>query len=372
MVIPSPHRSSTSSSRCVSLANRFVCSTNGATQEVAERRYRHRAADRGLIGDRTARSLRKLSSPASVYRERVHNRVIGPRRGVDLTEYLSQPPDELEVDEDDDELGPYGSFVPVMEGSRLNTDMYDAYRSQHSWSNSPTPYFMGPPHTSPPMTSVPPPDPTNDRVLPPLVEGSPPPRTSMWPLSSSGGFLHSALSRQPSIRRPGRNRMSDFNEFTAARRSSTRQLAQDEDHNARSEPLAAGSSEGPATSTVGPGPRSASAQARRFFPFGRTRRFEIIPTPRPATNMLDDWYFPPHSGWQTNPPERMGAGEESSEERLQAPRLRRGGLRAPESLQLRHASPPIGVPTIAYPTPEELQTAVAATPGAERSEEEIQ
>jgi len=310
-------------------------------KEVAERRYRHHAADRGLIGDRTARSLRKLSSPPSVYRERTAGRGSGIRRGVDLTDYLSQPPDELDVDEDDDEFGPYGSFTPGMEGTRLNTDLYDAYRSQH----------------------IPLPDAVNDRVLPPLVDASPPVRTSVWPPGSSNGFLHSSLSRQPSIRRPGRNRMSDFSEFTAARRNSTRQLAHDEDINARSDLSTADSAEPPPTSSLGP---RSSAQARRFFPFGRTRRFEIIPTPRPATNMSDDWYFPPHSGWTTNPSERLGGGEESTEDRSQAPRLRRGGLRAPESLLPRHTSPPIGVPRIAFPTPEELQrvttAAVAAIP----------
>ena len=89
--------------------------------------------------------------------------------------------------------------------------------------------------------------------------------------------------------------------------------------------------------------------------------------------MLDDWYFPPHSGWQANP-ERLSGGEESGEERLQAPRLRRGGLRAPESMLSRHTSPPIGVPTIAFPTPEELQrattAAAAATPAATENRNE--
>lgn len=67
-----------------------------------------------------------------------------------------------------------------------------------------------------------------------------------------------------------------------------------------------------------------------------------------------------------NPSERVGGGEEPVEEPSQAPRLRRGGLRAPESLHSRHTSPPIGVPTIAFPTAEELHrvttAAVAATP----------
>ena len=79
------------------------------------------------------------------------------------------------------------------------------------------------------------------------------------------------------------SRVSDLSDFTAARRNSTRQLTHDEDNTARSEPLVANAADPPGTATLGP--RSSSAQARRFFPFGRTRRFEIIPTPRPATSM---------------------------------------------------------------------------------------
>ena len=155
------------------------------------------------------------------------------------------------------------------------------------------------------------------------------------------------------------SRVSDLSDFTAARRNSTSQLTHDEDNTARSEPLVANAADPPGTATLGP--RSSSAQARRFFPFGRTRRFEIIPTPRPATSMSEDWYFPLHSGWATS--ERVG-GEEQAEERSQAPRLRRGGLRAPESLLTRHYSPPMGVPTIAYPPPEELHRATSAAVAA--------
>ncbi|KIJ13269.1 hypothetical protein PAXINDRAFT_100737 [Paxillus involutus ATCC 200175] len=301
-------------------------------KEVAERGCRPNSADRGLIGDRTARSLRRLSSPASVYRERAPGRGTGGRRGVDLAEYLSQPPDELDMDEDDDELGPYSAFVPVVEGTRLNTDLYEAYRSQH---------------TPPGADSM------SDRVLPPLVDASPPARSgNVWPLPPTSGFLHSTLSRQPSLRRPARNRASDFSEFTAARRSSTRQIAQDEDPPLRPDPSMPTPTEMPSSSSLRsssddhPAPRN-PVQARRFFPFGRARRFEIIPTPRPATSPSDDWFFPPHSGWSERPGGAQG-DEESNDERSQAPRLRRGGLRAPESM----ISPPL--------TPHELHVNTGA------------
>jgi hypothetical protein len=241
-------------------------------------------------------------------------------------------------------LGPYSAFVPVVEGTRLNTDLYAAHPSQH----------------------IPPTD-VGDRVLPPLVDASPPTRsTSVWPLPSPSGLLHSTLTRQPSIiRRPGRSRAPGFSEFTAARRNSIRQLAQDDEPPSRSE-FTTATSEMPSSSslrsTTDDHPRTSSVQARRSFPFGR-RRFEVIPTPRPAASTSEDWFFPP-SGWTTTPPERLGAVQgdvESNDERLQAPRLRRGGLRASESL----LSPPL--------TPNELlhTSTTATTATTERGSESL-
>ncbi|KAH7887348.1 hypothetical protein F5I97DRAFT_1859688 [Phlebopus sp. FC_14] len=297
-------------------------------KEVAERRHRQNAADRGLIADRTARSLRRLSSPASVYRERGPGRGTGGRRGVDLAEYLSQPPDELDMDEDEDELGPYSAFVPFVEGARLNTDLYEAYRS-HLPTES-----------------------TNDRVLPPLVDASPP---SAWPLPSATGVAHSSLTRQASIRRAGRSRASDFSDFTAQRRNSARQLAQDREPTAGTDLIATDEHYPRDTDDVThPPPVHRSSQVRRFFPFGRARRFEVIPTPRPATSTSDDWFFPPHSGWSAVS-ER--AGGEDDEDRSQAPRLRRGGVRAPESILSGRT-----LPHIDLPSPPELVRSSRAAP----------
>ena len=41
------------------------------------------------------------------------------------------------MDEDEDEFGSYGGFVPVVEGARQNSELYDAYRSHHSLSSPP-------------------------------------------------------------------------------------------------------------------------------------------------------------------------------------------------------------------------------------------
>ncbi|KAI6018309.1 hypothetical protein EDC04DRAFT_470406 [Pisolithus marmoratus] len=287
-------------------------------KEIAERRFRQNAADRGLIADRTARSLRRLSSPAVVYRERGLGRGPAGWRPPEPVDYLSQPPEELDVDDEDDELGSYNAYVPVVEGARLNTDLYEAYRSQHIPSTEP---------------------PSSDRVLPPLIEASPPSRANVW-LPPASGLLHSSLSRQNSIRRPARSRATDFNEFTTQRRSLSRQLAVDDDPTTRPEGPSAttpllDSSTSSLRSDAVPWTSRTSSQARRFFPFGRGRRFEVIPA-RPTTNITEDWALP--HGW-TSTSERVEStrtDEDRSDERSQAPRLRRGGLRAPEAMLPRH------------------------------------
>ncbi|KAI6135190.1 hypothetical protein EDD17DRAFT_45917 [Pisolithus thermaeus] len=305
-------------------------------KEIAERRFRQNTGDRGLIADRTARSLRRLSSPAAVYRERGLGRGTGGRRALDPTDYLSQPPEELDVD-DDDELGSYDAFVPVVEGARLNTDLYEAYRSQHSWSNSSIPYVYSIPHASPPLSVPSTEPPTSDRVLPPLIEA--PPRANVW-LPPASGLLHGSLSRQNnSIRRPARSRAADFNEFTTHRRSLARQFTVDDDPATRPEgpsgtaPLSDNSTYSLRSDDISSTSRT-SSQARRFFPFGRARRFEIIPSSRSAPSVTEDWLFPNPPVW-TSASERAEStrtDDDRSDERSQAPRLRRGGLRAPEAM----------------------------------------
>ncbi|KAI6024520.1 hypothetical protein EDC04DRAFT_2869433 [Pisolithus marmoratus] len=272
------------------------------------------AEHRGLIADRTA-------SPAVVYRERGLGRGPAGWRPPEPVDYLSQPPEELDVDDEDDELGSYNAYVPVVEGARLNTDF---------WSNSSIPYVFSVPHASPPLPVPSTEPPSSDRVLPPLIEASPPSRANVW-LPPASGLLHSSLSRQNSIRRPARSRATDFNEFTTQRRSLSRQLAVDDDPTTRPED----SSTSSLRSDAVPWTSRTSSQARRFFPFGRGRRFEVIPA-RPTTNITEDWALP--HGW-TATSERVEStrtDEDRSDERSQAPRLRRGGLRAPEAMLPRH------------------------------------
>lgn len=107
-------------------------------QELAERRSRQNVADRHMIADRTAKSLRLLATPVRVYRDRSLGRASLHRRSVNLTDYLTSPPEEMDME---DEEGDYGNVLEAtedsppsfIEGARVASDLYDAY-SNHAWS----------------------------------------------------------------------------------------------------------------------------------------------------------------------------------------------------------------------------------------------
>ncbi|KAF7355703.1 hypothetical protein MSAN_01488100 [Mycena sanguinolenta] len=308
-------------------------------QELAERRLRSSPGDRRLIADRTAKSLRLLATPIRIYRERRNT----GRRAVNLTEYLITPPEEMGMEDDDDEfetmLG--RATMPSMpEGARTSTsELFDAYYSP-AWTTA-SAVRRSLPVAGPPTPAL-----SDDSSPPP---GLPPPATgrvgNVWSLPpAAASSLSLSLSRQPSIRRPTRSRTSDFHEFTAQRRSSTRDSR---------------------TADPGAGDESwarTSRSTRRFFPFShQSRRHDsragndtqgdsageisdealylepesTVPFysfPTPSTSSLND----------DHPPE-------TSEQRATSvPRLRRGGVRPPESLLLRRVSPALD---IAPPSP---------------------
>jgi hypothetical protein len=97
---------------------------------MAERRQRQ-AADRRLISDRTAKGLRTLAAPQRVYRDRA-GRGVSARRPLYLTDYL--PPDEMDLDDDNDSLESMVDPTGAVEGARLNSDLYDAYANPGSCS----------------------------------------------------------------------------------------------------------------------------------------------------------------------------------------------------------------------------------------------
>ncbi|KAF9480668.1 hypothetical protein BDN70DRAFT_992472 [Pholiota conissans] len=302
-------------------------------KELADRRTRPNAADRKAIADRTIRGLRVLASNA----RGISNRPGGPRARR-LTDYFTASPNELEMDEEEDEYEVAMENPSMIEGARINTDLHDAYTSASGgWGQ-----------VSPRRATESPPVSSDEWPLPPLIRSTSSTNLNRpWqtghvvPSTSSS----SNLTRQPSIRRQ-RSRMVDFHEYANRRRSNAREHwpgAVPHDPVSVTEPRE------PTAATV-----------RRFFPFPRARRAPSSanqPWLPDARNMSPDsdesstlqYFMDPASGaWfpqhppPSSPPQLISAEVEDREEMenlLRAPRLRRGGIRAPESVLSRRASP---------------------------------
>ncbi|KAH9959189.1 hypothetical protein BC827DRAFT_1111645, partial [Russula dissimulans] len=91
-------------------------------REMAERRQRQ-TADRRLISDRTAKGLRTLAAPQRVYRDR-SGRGAAARRTLNLSDYLSVPPEEMDLDDDNDSMESIMDHSGAIEGARMNSDLY--------------------------------------------------------------------------------------------------------------------------------------------------------------------------------------------------------------------------------------------------------
>ncbi|KAG6845426.1 hypothetical protein H0H87_009333 [Tephrocybe sp. NHM501043] len=334
-------------------------------KELAERRTRpHANGDRRLIAERTARNLRQLGAPHRIYHEEhSHGRYIPRRRSANLSDYLSAPPPEMDMEEDEDIFGRFlGNDPNIIEGARINSDLYDAYGGGHSRAIS---------SPSPPAEEV------TSPLPPPLPHTNF--RSGPWSMLSGS----SSLNRQPSLRRSTRSArtvdFNEFNEFTHRRRSSTREnisrgeLSESHEH---WEPL------------------RHSQSTRRFFPITRARRYDPQDSWNPdvpSSHEHEDAIYPGEPSnvpwFNPTPPvhrdpltmEEVLAESELSEERAQGgpmPRLRRGGLRAPESIISRHSSPmPFSnshEPRRLAPTREEAQSPAAPsgypTPGSTEHE----
>ncbi|KAF8165636.1 hypothetical protein B0H34DRAFT_743346 [Crassisporium funariophilum] len=323
-------------------------------KEVADRRTRANVDDRRLIADRTIRSLRTLANSNRAYPSRLPNR--HARRTVNLSEYLTVPPNEMEMEDEDDQFDNMHDNTTVIEGVRTNADLYDAF-SANAW----------PPSNARRITASP--SPVSDEwAIPPSLRS--PTTTSAsrpWstlPTASTTipSYPTSNLSRQASVRRAARSRLIesrtvDFNEHTRHRRSSNRE--------------ALGTRGDTAESVTEPRDGFTTwnrAHARRFFPLSRTRRHEGGPTWAEFSDLTDpelqyiaieptiDSFFEGLPSRRASPDSDTRLSREDEEPLIRAPRLRRGGVRAPESMLSRHASPiTINTPplenTIVTPTP---------------------
>lgn len=268
-------------------------------REMAERRHRQVAADRRLISDRTAKGLRTLAAPQRVYRDR-GMRGLASRRSLNLTDYLVVPPEEMELDDDND------SLESAVEGARINYDLYDAYTNRTGLSTEPH-LSPPPPHLRHVLRS------TRRESWGTLRDASP----DAWgpPPPPSAAPSAPPLTRQPSIRRvPARSRTVDFTDFTSRRRSTGRE--------GNSSSVTAGDTEiddsATHTSASPFPPLSAMGMPpRRFFP---SRRPELPWSPHPdSTSTSTDSSPNLATGANTSATTGAGAGAMPSTRSSPAP-----------------------------------------------------
>ncbi|KAI9453457.1 hypothetical protein BJY52DRAFT_1288907 [Lactarius psammicola] len=211
------------------------------------------------------KGLRTLAAPQRVYRDR-GVRGLASRRSLNLTDYLVVPPEEMELDDDND------SLESAVEGARINYDLYDAYTN---------PNRLMCPHLSPPpphlrhvLRSTRRESWGTLRDASPDAWGPPPPATATAVPSAP------PLTRQPSIRRvPARSRTVDFTDFTSRRRSSGREG----NNNATAGDAEADESAAQTTTTSAstfPPLNAMGMPPRRFFP---SRRPELPWSPLPES-----------------------------------------------------------------------------------------
>lgn len=289
-------------------------------KEVAERRTRPTSADRRLISERTAKTLRMQASATHIYRER--SRLATRRYPAD---YILHP--EPSQSEDDEEET--AEMLDAAESSRSGHALWDAYLSS-----------LRPPAPRPLM-----PDTTHASTLRETVTSPRPlsPPTAILDAASSSipAFYltspgpSSSLTRSRTIRRPNRTsstRTTDFDDFTSRRRSIVRANAES------SEPVRAeDSADGtwrfpsPLDRSSQDGPSTGASRFDRDLLTGlfgddddRADTGEASSSSSTHQSSSRIWYT--LTGRTSPPPDRSIAP---------MPRLRRGGLRAPESMLSR-------------------------------------
>ncbi|KAH8096735.1 hypothetical protein BXZ70DRAFT_334099 [Cristinia sonorae] len=377
-------------------------------KEMAERRTRPNPIDRRLfISERTAKSL-SLQASSRVYQSR-------SRRRFNFLEYPTAPPPLDPSDTEDDFGQPHE--LPAPEGVRINTDLYDAYASTYLPATGDA--IRQSEHEgimSRLLADLPPYPTDSEQALSPPPQSPPTTgfRNSFWGTSAAGSSLH----RSHSLRRPTRSRTDAFHDFTLRRRLATRTNDDGENHS-HDDTTGEGTwdfggtsrfrDEAAASEAAAHG-RAPLQHARRFFPLSAwtSARRRIPPgsahvwgaepaeptTPedavragsQDATNEATGTSSGPQTSsqlWYTltsgrTLPSTSTSGDQrrhstgSSPRRLLAPRLRRGGIRAPESMLSRYASPSMeSVATVVMadtpPSPERPTAPRSDDVGAETS-----
>ncbi|KAJ2917510.1 hypothetical protein MD484_g2935, partial [Candolleomyces efflorescens] len=333
-------------------------------KELAERRNRPQT-DRRCLSTRTLKSLRQLATPFSQF----HPHRIRTRR---LNSVMLPEMDDLDEDNFEFMLG------EATEGVHMSSaDLYDAMS------------IPWPRRGEDPSSSV------RTTVTPSGVRSPPASNRGPWTVLPAPSSVPVTLTRQASVRRPFNNsRNIEFNNFTRRHRLAHREGVEGEGVTVENmtEPR-----EDPWTTRT-------TSSARRFFPPVAARRLrrttERAGLSRGAVDIISDgtssgdedslntltgetqlhasYIALPHnfSGFDPSVPPivpSMGPGG-SGDEQLTLPRLRRGGVFAPElisspqnaipSTSEAAATPPPPPPPVAAAAPEEPPTEASASTSA--------
>lgn len=332
---------------------------------MAERKQRPNPVDRRLISEKTAKTLRLQAGNLHVYRSSHGSLRDRARRSVPLPPprpYSTTFHDILSDSDGDEEYGTMLGSSGQVEGAQINTDLYDAYLpSTYDLPGSisrATERNAGSPH---------PPEPTGSWLM------HSPPRSPSTGFGTAGwmglgGPGSSSLTRQPTVRRPHRSRTMDssteFAGFTSRRRTAIRNSATQDDGPRESSGEALGRSSSvdatrPAevsptvTDTGSRGSLDLSAwMARRRAGASSLGNVSVDELGWPSTSSNPSssqmWYSMTTSSSASPEPmslaalSRRSSTTDLNDDRRQsiAPRLRRGGLRPPESLLLHGPASP--------------------------------
>jgi hypothetical protein len=261
------------------------------------------------------------------------------------------PQEEMDVEEEDDDFEALMDSSSAVEGVRLNPDLYEAYTPVWNPTVGSTIPRRPQSNNATSLASNAPPEGNTDNAP---ISAPTANRAPHWAIPPPPSLQ--SLQRQPSIRRPTRSRTVDFNDFTSRRRSTIRQNAAQEGGSSRSEEINDDSGvtlllphdeEIPVVQLPNePASTSRNLPTRRLFPMIRSRprregenETPLSPLPDPSwlEEAADSWFALP-TPISSSPSQDVDSSEEQSLVPPSAPRLRRGGLRAPESMLMR-ASP---------------------------------
>ncbi|KAI0092698.1 hypothetical protein BDY19DRAFT_925657 [Irpex rosettiformis] len=309
-------------------------------KELADRRTRPNPLDRRMISENTAKSLRMYGERTRIYRERPSSS-FGLSLRPPTTVYPFPPPDIDQLEEEED-AGDSNETYNIGGVPAVN----DAFRRE-PWSYTETEPLLSPPSSEGHAL---------ERVTSPLPV-SPPSRP--WVPSA---LLH----RQNSIRRPSRSRTLDFSEFSTRRRGQ---------HRANTQAAAAGDALRSEESTDGTWRFHSRLSAGPSTSTGSSNRLHFLPmaalvapqyqADADSSNSSSEQRTPfPHNHFShhyPSPPPLPSASSSQSSISSVPPRLRRGGLRAPESLLQQQ-----GRPESITPSSAEITT-LAGNPPRERT-----